>query len=436
MRVLIAIHGFLPTHRAGAERAAERIARYLISINYEVEVFALETYNSPDVRLETDTYQSITCHRLHYDISNSGFMDSVRFENQDVAQKFREVLLHGNFDLMHIVSGYLLGGQVIDIAHELGVPVAITLTEYWFMCGRLNLLQEDGTLCTGPETHQKCAVCSLEEKRRYKLPKQYLPNVMNTVWAVIQNTPLIQKELALVSRRQTVLRSALNRADLVISPSNFLISKFGEFGFDTDNWVMIRHGIDHQLQPALADESPQTLRVGYIGQLKPHKGLDLLVDAVVSLLGENRNLSLDIWGIQTPGAYLDQLEAKSRPFPDVRWRGGFHGDELAQVFNTLDVVVIPSRWYENCPTVILEAYRMQTPVIATRLGGMIELVGQDKGGLSFELNNSHDLAAQIRRLLDDPQLLPLLKQNIPYVKTGTEEIAEIVRQYQKLVAVS
>ena len=98
----------------------------------------------------------------------------------------------------------------------------------------------------------------------------------------------------------------------------------------------------------------------------------------------------------------------------------------------MDMLIIPSRWYENSPTVILEAQTFGLPVITTRLGGMQELVQHEKSGLLFELNNAKDLRAQIQRLLHEPKLLAQLRSGIPKVPTVDEEVGTIYAHYQQL----
>jgi glycosyltransferase involved in cell wall biosynthesis len=74
----------------------------------------------------------------------------------------------------------------------------------------------------------------------------------------------------------------------------------------------------------------------------------------------------------------------------------------------LDVLVVPSRWYENSPNVILEAQAFNVPIVATGLGGMAELVRDEIDGLLFELNNAQDLARQLQRTFEDRELLSRL----------------------------
>lgn len=437
MKVLIAVHGFPPTRVTGAEQAAERIARWLAANGHIVRVFALERYDSPSPHLEVDNYEGIVCYRLNYNLQEAPSGSSLRYDNPEIGQQFKHVLQQEDFDIVHVISGYLLGGQIIRIAHEHGLPTILTLTEYWFMCSRLNLLRVDGSICSGPESPEKCTVCVMQEKRRYRMPEQYAPGLSAPFWQIVRHSSHFKAQLASLKSRLALSREALATADTVISPSHFLVSKFAEFDFQTDRWIVIRHGIKDPSQNqdlTQLQERSGSLRLGYIGQLTPHKGLDLVVRAAIKLLDEGKDISLHIWGhIDHPTPYHDSLKAMSKDYPAIQWQGGFRGNQLWDVLNSLDALVVPSRWYENCPTVILEANKMKKPVIATRLGGMAELIEHDKSGLLFELNDSDDLSLQLSRLVDEPDLLEKLKAGIPYVKTEDEEVTEIFNQYTQVL---
>lgn len=438
MRVLIAVHGFPPTHYAGAERAAERIVHWLVNQGHEVEVFTLGQLDAPDTHLDTASKDGYVIHRLHYDLKeHAEFQHS--YDHPAVGKAFESVLSKSRFDVVHIISGYLLGGQIIHLAKSFGIPVVITLTEYWFMCSRLNLLQSNGALCSGPETDEKCARCLLEEKRRFRLPSLLPPALADHFWSATNHRlPVFQDKIRNIARRRQMLREALNAADTIISPSRFLICKFAEYGFDTARSVYIRHG----LTPTIPISSPQprtfhpgkTLRLGYIGQIKHHKGTDLLVDAVLPLLDDGLDIRLEIWGPEDEAPdYAARLRRRTRDHPAIQWKGRYDASQVWDILSGFDALVISSRWYENSPTVITEAFTAGLPVIAANLGGMAELVEHEKSGLLFELNNADDLRRQIHRLTHEPELLHQLRDGIPATKTAEEEVAEIFEQYLKVV---
>lgn len=436
MRILIVVHGFPPTHSAGAERRAERMAHWLAANQHEVEVFAIEKLDEPEFRLETRVQDGVPVHRLFYDIKEGNDPFRNLYDYPPAGLALRQVLARGRYDLVHIVSGYLLGGQAIDAAWDFGLPTVITLTEYWFMCARLNLIQATNRLCSGPEQTEKCTRCLLEYKRRYRIPSQATPKLMDAIWSLIQLTPIPNAMSLSVARRQQTLRNALDRVDLVICPSQYLIDKFAEFGFDTERYRFIRQGlaVPKGNKPKPAPRAASALRLGYIGQIKAHKGVDLLIEAVTQLLDCGEDLTLDLWGSETESpAYVAALKKATAGYPAIRWNGRYTGAKVWDVLANADALVIPSRWYENSPNAILEAFEMGVPVVTTNLGGMAELVEHEKSGLLFALNDVDDLRSQLERLLHEPGLLEQLHSGIPPVKTIDDEMEEIIGHYRFLL---
>jgi glycosyltransferase involved in cell wall biosynthesis len=104
------------------------------------------------------------------------------------------------------------------------------------------------------------------------------------------------------------------------------------------------------------------------------------------------------------------------------------------VLSEIDVIVVPSLWYENAPLVIQEAFATKTPVITTNLGGMAEAVDHGINGLLFERGDVADLARQLRRIVNEPELLDGLRAHIPTVKTIDEEVTELEANYRDLIA--
>ena len=96
------------------------------------------------------------------------------------------------------------------------------------------------------------------------------------------------------------------------------------------------------------------------------------------------------------------------------------------------MIIVPSVWYENSPNVILEAFAHKTPVIASNLGGMAELVKEQVNGLLFTPGDEVDLARQIKKIVGDPSTLDRLSQGIEPVKSLAQEIDEIEAIYRNI----
>jgi GT2 family glycosyltransferase len=82
------------------------------------------------------------------------------------------------------------------------------------------------------------------------------------------------------------------------------------------------------------------------------------------------------------------------------------------ILEDIDVLVVPSTWIENAPFIIREAFAAGVPVIASNLGGMAEMVRDGVDGLLFPAGDPAALAAAVRRLIDEPDLLARLRAGI------------------------
>jgi len=148
------------------------------------------------------------------------------------------------------------------------------------------------------------------------------------------------------------------------------------------------------------EPASDSLRVGYVGRLEPHKGVAVLVDAVAATPG----ISLEIVGA---GPERDSLEHRvtSAGLAGRVQFGGFHDQaDLAEVYRRFDVVVVPSldtpSWVEQFGRVAVEAMASGVAVVASRSGALPEVVGD--AGVLVPPGDVDELAFALAELRDDP----------------------------------
>jgi GT2 family glycosyltransferase len=115
--------------------------------------------------------------------------------------------------------------------------------------------------------------------------------------------------------------------------------------------------------------------------------------------------------------------------PGVRHLGPVPHDRIPQALSAIDVLVVPSVWPENSPLVIREAFLAGIPVIASRTGGIPEIVEHGRNGLLFEPGNVKELRDAIQRVVREPGLLRQLRQGIPPVRTIEDDVAQTRELY-------
>ncbi len=433
MKIILAVHHFPPRYTGGAEWEAFHIAAALQSRGHAVQVVCIENVNQSTTNSLTwvdETFEGIPVRRLSF--NRAAIPDPIRWEYDNVwiGQHFDHLFDESKPDIFHLISGYLMSGSPIWSAHAHGIPSVVSLEDFWFLCPRITLLRSDGKLSTLPIDPFVCASCLAGEKRRFKILNQVAPAVMERLWH------LQKAKAAGIEARTKFLSDTLKKADRLIVRSQFLRSTYIEAGAPAEKMIYSRQGLDFptRLSNEMDQPANQPLRVGYLGQIAWHKGIHVLLEAVRRI--PVARLEVKVYGnAERFPEYTAQLKSLNAGDGRISLAGSYNGyeDEI-RVLRDLDVVVVPSLWYENSPNVILEAFAQGVPVIASNLGGMAEMVKHGENGLLFEAASSEDLARQLQRLCVEPALLPGLKAGIGPIKSVSEEIDELEIVYQNLLA--
>jgi glycosyltransferase involved in cell wall biosynthesis len=428
MKIVVAVHHFLPRYTGGAELRAYRTAAWLRDHGHDVYmvcVEAIDAGNGHSLTVKEGAYDGLPVRRLSFNLAAAPDPFRWAYDNPWIGEHLRGYLAELTPDLLHLVSGYLMSGSTLRVARDLGIPTVVTLTDFWFLCPRITLLRSNGQLCAPPFEPVTCARCLGEERRRYRLPGRIAPGLMNLFWR------LRKTQIRNVEARMTFLRQTLSQVDAIISPSQFLRSTFIEAGVKPERIIFSRQGRDFpDVTPEMLRKTPSSgLRVGYIGQIARHKGVHVLFEAARQM--PDASLSVRAYGDTTSfPEYTARLRRLIAGDERLELAGVYRRQEVSQVLRELDVIVVPSLWYENSPNAILEAFGHRTPVVASNLGGMAELVRDGENGLLFALGDAEGLARQLRRLLDDPHVLPTLRAGIGPVKSMAQEMDELEEIYR------
>jgi glycosyltransferase involved in cell wall biosynthesis len=140
-----------------------------------------------------------------------------------------------------------------------------------------------------------------------------------------------------------------------------------------------------------------------VGRCAPQKGFDVLLEAMIAMPGRDPAPLLVIAG---EGPAAGSLAARAREAgTEVRFLGPRR--DVPALLAAADVVAVPSRW-EGQPLIAAEALRAGRPIVASRVGGMPALTGDD-GALLVPPEDPARLAAALRAVLDDPELAGRLR---------------------------
>ena len=252
-----------------------------------------------------------------------------------------------------------------------------------------------------------------------------------TIGGVLPNYPN-SLEVAAVGRRKSFNLARLNALHGIVSPTRLMTEKLVANGIDSRLISQSGYGIDlagYRNRIRKIGES-DAITFGFIGTLMPHKGCHVLVDAFTQL-GSGR-AKLRIYGnIKDAPDYIDSLQRMAACVNSIEFCGTFPNGQIAEVLDGLDVLVVPSIWFENSPLVIYSALAAKCPVIASDFPGMSEVVRDGWNGLTFRPGDVQSLHAQLIRVVNDPALLELLSTNCSPPKSIVEYVDDLLALYEK-----
>ncbi|MBA2512273.1 MAG: glycosyltransferase family 4 protein [Rubrobacter sp.] len=443
MKILFAVHQFFPESRAGVEIVTLGLAKELVARGHEPHVFAAKRSLPGGIRpYETEDYEyeGIPVRRVGRPEESPSRPYRLNYENHEMAESAREHAREVGPDVVHAMHLQGLSASVLQAFKELGLPVVFTAADFWTVCPVVDLRRHDGALCEGPEVSH-CVRCIAARNPDPRVKAQAnLPGAVAGAAGALSRTPLARlsgslRQVGDVGRRPASIREDMEHVDLVLAYTRLTRDLLAQNGVGAGRTSVSHYGVDvaSVANAGEGERSPEALRVGFVGTVAPHKGPDLLVRAFRSL-PDGLRATLEIHG--GAGGYesfAKELRVLAGDDGRIRFPGAFSREEVGRVLSGIDVLVVPSRWYENAPGVVFEAFAAGVPVVATGLGGLSEFVRHEENGLLFRLDDVEDLALQLQRLAGEPGLLAGLREGIRPVKTVGEYVGELEEIYADLV---
>jgi glycosyltransferase involved in cell wall biosynthesis len=384
MRILLVTHRYPPLGVTGVERLSEQTALALAASGHQVTVLTRNASETPAF----PKLHRITRRGVGVTIISGGGPLLGRFPKLGpvLERMFERLLIEVDPDV--ILVSHLLNHSpmYLAIAQRWGVPVAMELHDFYAACERAHLQRLSGELCGGPESGRACATHCFRNDTR--APER---------WAL----------------RTHMFRHALEQADAVICPSEFVAAYFqAAFGPALPPTHIIGNGVEACGNPLPSRRSTEgALHLAYVGVVGPHKGPHVIVEAL--RLARLPAARLSVFG-QPIQPYFRHLAENAAAIPGLEYcaYGAFDPVELPLLLADVDAVVVPSLVWETYSIVAHEAMACGVPVIASRFGALPEVVRHGENGLLFEPGSAYQLAINLQILNDNRELANTLRAGI------------------------
>jgi glycosyltransferase involved in cell wall biosynthesis len=437
VRILHAIHDFLPRHRAGSEIYAFELCRALSAAHHVTIVCADYDVSQRHGAVRWRACDGLPVAEIVNNWACGSFTDTYR--PPVVTRRLAQVLRAVQPDVLHVHSLLNLSFDLPALARARGIPVVATLHDYTLVCpsGGQRIHRAEAHVCHQIDA-SRCARCFRESPIDEHISFATLARVTGApgllrraALATARRFPTAASRARRAARRASMpvtpaeidarleaARCVIEEIDLLVAPSESIASEFERLGADPSRIRVSDYGFAPLARAARRSPS-RPLRIGFVGTLVWHKGVHVLIDAIRALPAGAYDLK--IFG--DPDVFPDYaagLRAQAAGLP-VRFMGAFSRDRAADVYAQIDVLVVPSLWLENSPLVIHEAFQSGLPVVASRAGGIPVLVDDGRNGVLFEPADSAALARALRPLVDDPSRVAALASAVPRVKSIDED---------------
>jgi glycosyltransferase involved in cell wall biosynthesis len=438
MKIVYVVHEFPPDYIGGTGVAVYQVAKDMLRRGHKVGVLAPQRWTNvfSSIGFFDEKVDGLSVRRLIFNPGLSPNPILYGYYNPVIYSYVKDYLKQVSPDIIHIYGLYTLTSSIIDAAKELAIPEVLTLTDFWFICPRSQLLRSDGMLCENDFSWQDCIHCLKEEGNIYdKITKTFNREMMHIY---IQegmpgnmNNSQILSLLAAAAGRAPFLKSQLEKVDQIVCRSLFLSKVFIDKGYFHNGFTIVSPGTN--IPPKLPSKKGRISNItfGYFGGGREHKGAHVLLEAFRQIKSPNVNLKL--YGNFPNTEYARNLHQIAKGDKRIDFMRQYERTEFTKVLAGIDMLVMPSIWPEAYGLSILEAFANKVPVIATDIGGIPEIVHDEHNGLLLKRGDVLDLKKKMERIINEPGLIQKFKKNIPQVRSVDEECNELLDIYKELL---
>jgi len=417
VNILYVAHYYPPFAVGGVEDHTRYLARSMVELGHSARVFhGVIDRGLDDYHVFEHQVDGIRCTAVSVDLNTIDDFAGT-WSQAEVERILDRVLSEERFDVAHVMHLTRLSTGLVDLLKRRGIPRVLTLHDYWMQCARGQRVRPDGGTCHEID-ESRCADCMAEhidflDRRKSRWKRAFL-----------RGGPA--RHRAKIAERREDMQHAIEGFDLRLTASGFTRDTFREWGIQGE--ILVEHqGVDRTLAEGYRETNAPRLRFGFLGRIMSTKGLDVLIDAFQKL---DVDAELVIHGLGDE-AYLESMRRRATD-PRIRFAGAFEQKDLANVYSTFDVQVVPSTWLECSPLVLQTASLFRKPAIVASIGGLVEMVRDGVDGLRFKVGDADDLAARMKSLVVDRAAVARMRDAIVPARSSQEYAAAIARHYEQL----
>jgi glycosyltransferase involved in cell wall biosynthesis len=398
MRILHVGWGYPPRYLFGGPvYYVHRLALRQRELGHEVSVACASDHAAPEMApwaVGTQEWEGIPYLHLVNRPAHMLRPDDPAAETLDTGceDAFLAVLERERPDVVHVHNLVGLCLTLPRLARQRGVPVLMSLHNYWPLCPRVDLFQAEREACPGA-AHADCGAClgTSAPHRAYMA-------------------------------RHAAAIAALESCDRLLAVSTRVAEIYVEQGVDPALVRVQRIGSDAAVRlwegggrERRSEPPPAEPSFAFFGSRVPNKGPHVILRAL-ALMRNAGGYRFRFFGASGGPAFDAELERLTRELgpraANVSTRGHYTQDELPGLLAAADVAVLTPQWEDNGPQTVFESLGAGLPVVGTAMGGVPDVVEDGRNGLLVPAADPGALAAALDLIVDDPSLVAELRRGI------------------------
>ena len=363
-------------------------------------------------------------------LHDHGRQPALEVREPRVERMVEQVIDQVSPDVVHVQELAGLPFSVLDVARRAGVPVVMTLQDYFPLCPTFKLLDSQGQVCLRPLIGADCVATVAADERdpallyhatvhnavRPYAGERASRRVANRLTRGVRRRPPDPQTAVAYQRRRDTTVERLNRVDCLIAMSARVAQIYSQLGVDPGRLRTMQLTLEHieHLRPRRFHPTGPITFATLGGGESEAKGARILLDAARALDRPPESFRLLLFGHVRP-----DLAREAESIPGVEVRPAFAPDQLDSILDGVDVGIMPSVWEEAYGYAGVEFLAKGIPVIGNAIGGIPDYVSDGETGWLNHSCSADGLARVMRNAIDHPEHVQELNRKL---QAGRETI--------------
>lgn len=352
-------------------------------------------------------------------------------------EEFLEKVKQINPSIVHFHSiGRAINSYHIAEVKRLGFKTIYTAHLGSNICLKGDFLKFSKHVCDGNVIPKICLACRLQSRGLGETLAKVSSEIIHL--GIRVNAKLFPPASQQALHRKHEIERIKSNTDAIIAIAPWILKVF-HANTIYQNLHLVEQGVDKVFLETRRDESvsskntSNTIRLGFVGRMHPHKGFHLLKSALQSMENDSWELKVATLPSRDEPAYYKEMFEWTVGNSKIDWKENQPRERVIELLDAIDLLVLPSVSNEMAPLIILEAYARNVPVIGSSYPAIVDMIQDGVNGRVFSNGSREDLKKKLTEILRAPDILNKWRSNISTPRTFDNVGEDMLNIYENKI---